>query len=73
MRWKQIEPQVHAHMVVGRSDGIAHGGHLVMEMSGSEVRFLRWRVDKAKSISTPRLSADSHANSTGPDHAERDS
>jgi len=23
------EPQVHAHMVVGRSDGTAHGGHLL--------------------------------------------
>lgn len=22
------EPQVHAHLVVGRSDGTAHGGHL---------------------------------------------
>src|SRR5208283_1766441 len=23
------EPQVHAHVVVGRSDGTAHGGHLL--------------------------------------------
>jgi uncharacterized protein len=23
------EPQVHAHVVVGRSDGNAHGGHLL--------------------------------------------
>jgi predicted DNA-binding protein with PD1-like motif len=23
------EPQVHAHVVVGRSDGTAHGGHLI--------------------------------------------
>jgi uncharacterized protein len=23
------EPQVHAHVVLGRSDGIAHGGHLL--------------------------------------------
>ena len=23
------EPQVHAHMVVGRSDGAAHGGHIL--------------------------------------------
>jgi predicted DNA-binding protein with PD1-like motif len=23
------EPQVHAHMVVGRADGTAHGGHLL--------------------------------------------
>ena len=26
---KDGEPQVHAHVVVGRSDGIAHGGHLL--------------------------------------------
>jgi predicted DNA-binding protein with PD1-like motif len=26
---KDGEPQVHAHVVVGRSDGTAHGGHLV--------------------------------------------
>jgi len=26
---KDGEPQVHAHMVVGRSDGTAHGGHLL--------------------------------------------
>jgi predicted DNA-binding protein with PD1-like motif len=26
---KGREPQVHAHVVVGRSDGIAHGGHLL--------------------------------------------
>jgi len=26
---KGAEPQVHAHMVVGRSDGTAHGGHLM--------------------------------------------
>lgn len=25
---KDAEPQVHAHLVVGRSDGTAHGGHL---------------------------------------------
>jgi hypothetical protein len=25
---KDGEPQVHAHVVVGRSDGTAHGGHL---------------------------------------------
>jgi uncharacterized protein len=26
---KDGEPQVHAHVVVGRSDGSAHGGHLL--------------------------------------------
>ena len=26
---KEGEPQVHAHVVVGRSDGTAHGGHLL--------------------------------------------
>jgi predicted DNA-binding protein with PD1-like motif len=26
---KDGEPQVHAHMVVGRQDGTAHGGHLL--------------------------------------------
>jgi predicted DNA-binding protein with PD1-like motif len=26
---KDGEPQVHAHMVVGRQDGTAHGGHLM--------------------------------------------
>lgn len=26
---KDGEPQVHAHVVVGRSDGSAHGGHLI--------------------------------------------
>jgi uncharacterized protein len=26
---KDQEPQVHAHVVVGRSDGTAHGGHLL--------------------------------------------
>jgi len=26
---KDGEPQVHAHVVVGRSDGTAHGGHLI--------------------------------------------
>jgi hypothetical protein len=26
---KDSEPQVHAHLVVGRRDGSAHGGHLV--------------------------------------------
>lgn len=26
---KDGEPQVHAHLVVGRSDGTAHGGHLI--------------------------------------------
>jgi predicted DNA-binding protein with PD1-like motif len=26
---KEGEPQVHAHVVVGRSDGTAHGGHLI--------------------------------------------
>jgi predicted DNA-binding protein with PD1-like motif len=27
--FKDDEPQVHAHLVVGRSDGTAHGGHLL--------------------------------------------
>jgi predicted DNA-binding protein with PD1-like motif len=26
---KDAEPQIHAHLVVGRSDGTAHGGHLM--------------------------------------------
>lgn len=26
---KDYEPQIHAHLVVGRSDGTAHGGHLL--------------------------------------------
>jgi uncharacterized protein len=26
---KDHEPQIHAHLVVGRSDGTAHGGHLL--------------------------------------------
>jgi predicted DNA-binding protein with PD1-like motif len=26
---KEGEPQVHAHMVVGRQDGTAHGGHMM--------------------------------------------
>jgi predicted DNA-binding protein with PD1-like motif len=26
---KDGEPQVHAHMLVGRADGTAHGGHLI--------------------------------------------
>lgn len=26
---KDGEPQVHAHLVIGRKDGIAHGGHLL--------------------------------------------
>ena len=26
---KDAEPQIHAHLVVGRSDGTAHGGHLL--------------------------------------------
>ncbi|HEX4156272.1 MAG TPA: PPC domain-containing DNA-binding protein [Acidobacteriaceae bacterium] len=26
---KDGEPQVHAHVVVGRRDGTAHGGHLL--------------------------------------------
>jgi hypothetical protein len=26
---KDSEPQVHAHLVVGRADGTAHGGHLL--------------------------------------------
>jgi hypothetical protein len=26
---KDSEPEVHAHLVVGRSDGTAHGGHLL--------------------------------------------
>jgi hypothetical protein len=26
---KDHEPQIHAHVVVGRSDGTAHGGHLL--------------------------------------------
>jgi hypothetical protein len=26
---KEGEPQVHAHLVVGRRDGSAHGGHLL--------------------------------------------
>jgi uncharacterized protein len=29
---KDGEPQVHAHMVVGRADGSAHGGHLLKAM-----------------------------------------
>jgi uncharacterized protein len=36
---KDGEPQVHAHVVVGKSDGTAHGGHLL------EARFVlpaRW-------------------------------
>jgi uncharacterized protein len=27
--FKEGEPQVHAHMVVGRQDGTAHGGHMM--------------------------------------------
>jgi uncharacterized protein len=26
---KDVEPQVHAHAVVGKRDGTAHGGHLL--------------------------------------------
>jgi len=26
---KDLEPQVHAHLVIGRRDGTAHGGHLL--------------------------------------------
>jgi hypothetical protein len=26
---KDNEPQIHAHLVIGRSDGTAHGGHLL--------------------------------------------
>lgn len=26
---KDGEPQIHAHLVVGRADGTAHGGHLL--------------------------------------------
>ena len=26
---KDDEPQVHAHLVIGRQDGTAHGGHLL--------------------------------------------
>lgn len=26
---KENEPQIHAHIVIGRSDGTAHGGHLL--------------------------------------------
>src|SRR5271165_417914 len=33
------EPQVHAHVVVGRSDGTAHGGHLL------EARVRHMRID----------------------------
>jgi hypothetical protein len=29
---KDGEPQVHAHLVVGRADGTAHGGHLLSAM-----------------------------------------
>ena len=34
---KEGEPQVHAHVVVGRSDGTAHGGHLI-EARASDLR-----------------------------------
>lgn len=29
---KDGEPQIHAHLVAGRSDGSAHGGHLLKAM-----------------------------------------
>jgi hypothetical protein len=37
--WKDRAPQVHAHVVLGRSDATARGGHLMKLTSG---RHWRW-------------------------------
>src|SRR6202008_1257032 len=37
---KDGEPQVHAHVVVAGSDGIAHGGHLLEAPAGPHFEFV---------------------------------
>ncbi len=35
---KDGEPQVHAHVVIGKSDGTAHGGHLLEGEDSADLR-----------------------------------
>jgi predicted DNA-binding protein with PD1-like motif len=57
------EPKVHAHVVVGKSDGTAHGGHLVeahvrptLELTLSEApHYLHRRYDPQSRIALIRL------------------
>lgn len=56
-------PQVHAHMVVGKSDGTAHGGHLLRAMVRptlevmvtEEPAHLRRQFDPASGIALVRI------------------
>jgi len=60
---KDGEPQVHAHVVIGKSDGTAHGGHLIeatvrptCEVILTESpRHLQKEVDKEAGIALIRL------------------
>jgi predicted DNA-binding protein with PD1-like motif len=57
------EPQVHAHIVVGKSDGTAHGGHLLRAtvrptlevMVTEEPAHLRRELDPASGIALIRI------------------
>ena len=57
------QPKVHAHVVVGKSDGTAHGGHLLeahvrptMEVTLAEApRYLHRKYDPESKIALIRL------------------
>ena len=61
---KDSEPQVHAHVVVGKADGTAHGGHLIeahvrptLEVVLIESpSYLEREMDKATGIALIRVS-----------------
>ena len=61
---KDSEPQVHAHVVVGKTDGTAHGGHLIeahvrptLEVVLIESpSYLQREMDKATGIALIRVS-----------------
>ena len=61
---KNSEPQVHAHVVVGKADGTAHGGHLIeahvrptLEVVLIESpSYLEREMDKATGIALIRVS-----------------
>ena len=61
---KDSEPQVHAHVVVGKADGTAHGGHLIeahvrptLEVVLIESpSYLQREMDKATGIALIRVS-----------------
>lgn len=63
---KENEPQVHAHLVVGRSDGTAHGGHLLSAtvrptceiVLTESPHHLQKEIDSESGIALIRLEAD---------------